>query len=111
MLWSSSVVILTIVRTVGTGHCSAILSGIKCMLSQGIMCDVTIVAGGKEFQAHRIVLAAGSEFFRNRFCAQQPAGGDKAMAKEKVTLSFDFLLPETFALVLESLYTGRIKVK
>ncbi len=93
------------------GHCSAILSGIKSMLSQGIMCDVTIVAGGKEFQAHRLVLAAGSEFFRNRFCALQPAGGDKAMFKEKVTLSFDFLLPETFGLVLESLYTGRIKVK
>ena len=93
------------------GHSSAIMSGMHSMLSQGIMCDVAIVAGGKEFEAHKLVLAAGSEFFQNRFSAQHGyVPGNKAAGKERVSLSFDFLLPETFALVLESLYTGRIKV-
>ena len=92
-----------------TGHYNTIMSGIKSMLTEGIMCDVVIVAGGKEFDAHRLVLAAGSEFFKNRFSAHNPQT-DTTMQKEKVILSFDFLLPETFALVLESLYTGRIKV-
>ncbi len=105
----SSVVVVTVLHT-RAGHCSGIMSGMHSMLSQGTMCDVTIVAGGKEFDAHKLVLAAGCEFFKNRFSAQQPTGGNKAVGKERVTLGFDFLLPETFAHVLESLYTGRIKV-
>jgi hypothetical protein len=101
---------VTALRT-RAGHSSAIMSGMHSMLSQGIMCDVAIVAGGKEFEAHKLVLAAGSEFFQNRFSAQHGyVPGNKAAGKERVSLSFDFLLPETFALVLESLYTGRIKV-
>jgi len=83
--------------------------GMKDLFSQGLMCDVTIVAGGKQFDAHKLVLAAGSDFFRNTFAAHRPAA-DKVMQKERISVTFDFLLPETFAVVLESLYTGTIMV-
>jgi hypothetical protein len=86
------------------GYGDGILAGMKDMLSQGLMTDVTIVAGGKEFDAHKLVLATGSDFFKTKFAAST------SLLKEKLTLSFDFLLPETFEIILQSLYTGRIKV-
>jgi hypothetical protein len=87
------------------GHCAAVMKQMRSLQS---LCDVTVVAGGKEFDAHKLVLAAGSDFFKDRFSTQRPH--DVAAHKQRVTLTFDFLLPETFSLVLESMYTGKINV-
>eukprot|EP00288_Rhodomonas_lens_P005177 CAMPEP_0177741926 /NCGR_PEP_ID=MMETSP0484_2-20121128/28371_1 /TAXON_ID=354590 /ORGANISM="Rhodomonas lens, Strain RHODO" /LENGTH=369 /DNA_ID=CAMNT_0019256191 /DNA_START=121 /DNA_END=1228 /DNA_ORIENTATION=- len=81
-------------------------------ISEGVLCDVVLVTGAIEFEAHKLVLAAGSDFFRQKFASprkgeviQMQEGG-----KERIVLDSDFLLPETVRDILESLYTGTISV-
>jgi hypothetical protein len=81
----------------------------KSMLSQGLLCDVTIVVGGKDFEAHKLVLVAGSDYFKSVFASQRPALG-KPMQKERIVLLPEGAPPEIFALVLDSLYTGKVTV-
>ena len=49
---------------------SALYSGVKSLHSEQQLCDVTIKAGDKELRAHRIVLAAHSDYFRAMFQAR-----------------------------------------
>ena len=86
------------------------MASIKALHGQGILCDVTVVAGGKQFDAHKLVLASGSDFFRERFAVARPPAPGAAVAKEVVTLPFDLQRPDVFPLVLGSIYTGRIKL-
>ena len=43
------------------------LQAMNSFRQQGALCDVIILANGKEYPAHRTVLAAGSEYFYNLF--------------------------------------------
>ena len=77
-----------------------IQNGIKEIWTAGILSDITLVADGTEFSAHRVVLAAGSPFFMAMF------GGawTEASCTESVSLKG---VPATgLRHLLEYIYTG-----
>lgn len=65
--------------------------------------DVSITVKGKKFNAHKLVLAAGSPYFKAMF-----TGNLKESKKSEITL--DYLDHNTFELILNYVYTARIKV-
>lgn len=45
-------------------HPATVLQGLGELYASGYLCDVTVRVGEEDFQAHRVVLAASSEFLR-----------------------------------------------
>ena len=48
---------------------NSVLSSLNEQRLQGLYCDVTVVARGQAFRAHRAVLAASSAYFRDIFAS------------------------------------------
>jgi hypothetical protein len=46
------------------GHSDRLLSGINDMFSSRPFADVIVVVGDQQFEAHRVVLASTSDYFR-----------------------------------------------
>ncbi len=47
-----------------TSHRGTVLSGLNQLRKQCLLFDVTLIVDGCQFQAHRVVLASCSEYFR-----------------------------------------------
>ncbi|XP_003466447.1 kelch-like protein 34 [Cavia porcellus] len=48
-------------------HSGALLTGYQALRAEGFLCDVTLVAEGSEFPAHKSLLACSSDYFRALF--------------------------------------------
>ncbi|XP_066533798.1 transcription regulator protein BACH2 [Hoplias malabaricus] len=83
-----------------TVHCTNILLGLNEQRQQGLLCDVTVQVQGKEFRAHRAVLAACSEYFLQGLVAH----GDK----ELVFTMPDEVTARGFAPLLQFAYTAKL---
>lgn len=88
-------------------YSSQILCGLNDFRKQGILCDVSItVQGDRTFLAHRIVLAASSQYFRSLFTFNsQP----KASFDHEVHL--EWLCPEAMEIILDYIYSGKINLR
>ncbi|XP_063173489.1 kelch-like protein 21 [Candoia aspera] len=82
-------------------HATAVLRGLAALRAERALLDVTLVAGGGEFGAHRAVLAAASGYFRAMF-----GGGLREARAARVRLHG--VEPECLALLLDFAYTGRL---
>ena len=72
---------------------------------QGEFIDVRLKVGEDEFVAHRIVLAANSDYFHTMF-----AHGMKESNQEVIELEDENISSGAFKIVLDSMYNGEINV-
>ncbi|KAJ7306513.1 hypothetical protein JRQ81_009869 [Phrynocephalus forsythii] len=82
-------------------HASSVLRGLASLRAERALLDVTLLAGGGEFGAHRAVLAAASAYFRAMF-----GGGLREARAARVRLHG--VEPECLAMLLDFAYTGRV---
>ncbi|CAL1541694.1 unnamed protein product, partial [Lymnaea stagnalis] len=78
----------------------AIIEGISSVREDEELQDFVVEVEGKEFKCHRLILSACSGFFRGLL-----RSGMKEKQKQRTKL--DGVSTETFAAILEILYTGR----
>lgn len=79
---------------------SALLESLNQQRLQGQLCDVSIRVQGREFRAHRAVLAASSPYFH-----------DQVLLKGMTSISLPSVMdPSAFETVLASAYTGRLSM-
>ncbi|XP_065190337.1 kelch-like protein 3 [Sycon ciliatum] len=70
------------------------------------LCDAQLrVSGGKEYSAHRLVLAASSSYFADVYCGHTVFAAD-----EVLELSRDAVDEETIEMLLEFAYTKKVKI-
>ncbi|XP_055975259.1 kelch-like protein 26 [Sorex fumeus] len=63
------------------GHSASLLQGLAALRAQGRLLDVTLTVGSEIFRAHRVVLAACSDYFRAMF-----TGGMREAQQEVIEL-------------------------
>ncbi|KAI8492139.1 hypothetical protein Bbelb_300360 [Branchiostoma belcheri] len=81
------------------------LSVLNDLRAEGVLLDVTVVAGEEEFRAHSTVLAYGSDYFRRLF-----ASGMKESQDNRVELKDPCISAKGFRLLLNFLYSGELAV-
>lgn len=90
-------------RVVLHGERSSVLSKLSSMRKQGALCDVVVRAGGEEFHAHRVILAATSDYMGALF-----ASGMRDSDEAVVVLGD--IPPTTFSSYLDFVYDGQCEV-
>ncbi|CAH8472879.1 unnamed protein product [Schistosoma haematobium] len=70
---------------------------------EGQLCDVVIKAEGREFLAHRVVLAASSDYFDAMFSSGMAESAQLEVELKSIT-------PEIMDTLLDYVYTGQVRV-
>uniref|UniRef100_A0A2K5N972 Kelch like family member 32 n=1 Tax=Cercocebus atys TaxID=9531 RepID=A0A2K5N972_CERAT len=82
-------------------HNDSVLAALNQQRSDGILCDITLIAEEQKFHAHKAVLAACSDYFRAMFSLCMVESGADEVNLHGVTSLF-------FKQALEFAYTGQI---
>ena len=86
-------------------HSEMLLSKCAQFREQGEFIDVRLKVGEDEFAAHRIVLAANSDYFHAMF-----AHGMKESNQEVIELKDENISAAAMKIVMDSMYSGEINV-
>lgn len=70
---------------VSPSHTNTLLVGLNGLRNKGFLLDVTLKAGGQPFEAHRVVLASCSEYFRAMFTDAMKESQQKEICLNGVT--------------------------
>ncbi|KAG8013164.1 Zinc finger and BTB domain-containing protein 24 [Nibea albiflora] len=84
-------------------HKQSILSKFDKLRKKDLLCDITLLVGDAHFKAHKALLAASSEYFSLMFTAEDRIG--------RPTYQLDGVAAETFAAVLEFIYSAEVSVE
>lgn len=84
-------------------HKQSILSKFDKLRKKDLLCDTTLVVEDMHFKAHKALLAASSEYFSLMFTAEDRIG--------RPTYRLDGVPAETFAAVLEFIYSAEVSVE
>ena len=87
------------------GHCEILLSKCAQFREQGEFIDVYLKVREEVFSAHRIVLAASSDYFHAMF-----AHGMKESNQEVIELKDESISAAALKIVLDSIYSGDLQV-
>ena len=87
------------------GHSEILLSKCRQFREQGEFIDVGLKVGEEVFSAHRIVLAASSDYFHAMF-----AHGMKESNQEVIELKDESISAAALKIVLDSIYSGDLQV-
>ena len=86
-------------------HCREITQRLDILRTYESLCDVTIVAKGKEFKAHKAVLAAASPFFLTLLISDM-----KESKEQLIKIELQEATAAVMEDVLKYVYTGKILV-
>nr|XP_018918256.1 PREDICTED: kelch-like protein 26 [Bemisia tabaci] len=84
-------------------HMGTLLSGLYALRTQGLLLDVTLLAGGDSFKAHRVVLASCSDYFRAMFTDAMKEARQKEIRLNGVSAA-------GMRLLLDYAYTSRLSL-
>ncbi|KAG9350586.1 hypothetical protein JZ751_024475, partial [Albula glossodonta] len=84
-------------------HSADVLGGLNEQRLNGQLCDVLLVTQGREFPAHRSVLASCSSYFHKLFTSG-------AAADRQSVYAIDFVRAEALAALLDFAYTATLTV-
>ncbi|CAG5866724.1 unnamed protein product [Menidia menidia] len=84
-------------------HQQTILSKFDKLRKRDLLCDITLVVEDVHFKAHKALLAASSEYFSIMFTAEDQIG--------QSTYRLEGMVAETFAAVLEFIYSAQVSVE
>lgn len=79
-----------------------LLAGLNQLRQESVLCDVTIRVGNRYFEAHKVILAAASSYFKAMFVEDMLEAQVKEVELKEVG-------EEAFNDVLNYIYTGMIR--
>ncbi|XP_006811935.1 kelch-like protein 28 [Saccoglossus kowalevskii] len=80
-----------------------LICGLNSLHEDKILCDITLKVGTKEFKAHRVVLAALSEYFRAMFTVQLKESKEDVIELKDISIT-----PESFQCLLDYCYSAEL---
>ena len=86
-------------------HSAKLLAKMSEMRDSGILTDVSLKVGEQIFKAHRVVLAASSDYFSAMFAA-----GMKESFDELIELKDSSVTPDSLKTILDAVYKSELKV-
>ncbi|RVE70271.1 hypothetical protein OJAV_G00062530 [Oryzias javanicus] len=82
---------------------SRVMLSMNTLRKEGAFCDVTLVVQGKRFLAHKVILAAASQFFRLLFSTNMMESGKDEVPLREIS-------PDIVQLVIGFIYTAQVSV-
>ncbi|KAG7261199.1 hypothetical protein CRUP_023818 [Coryphaenoides rupestris] len=98
-------------------HQRSVLRRFADLRSRGLLCDITLAVGDARFPAHKVLLAASSDYFSSVFAsASAPPEGPEPGTTGRFTSTSTYTLEGvvasgTFTTVLEFIYGARVSVE
>lgn len=94
-------------------HANSLLNGLNSLRARGQLLDVTLIAGGREFRAHRAVLAACSDYFRAMFTdamreSRQPEICLNGVSAQGLRHLLEYAYTSRLVLSLANIQVGRL---
>ena len=88
------------------GHSQDLLRSFCILKDQKILTDITIISGNTTVDAHRVVLTAGSAYFRACFTNNFIESNN-----DKKILNLNHIAEDSIEAIVNYIYTGRIDIK
>ncbi|CAK8692512.1 unnamed protein product [Clavelina lepadiformis] len=94
-------------------HASESFSRFNKLRREGLLCDLTILVQGQKFKAHKVVMAACSDYFLTAICGGKSTASvsvSNGASGSHMTIELQYVTLRGFAPLLEYAYTSDLNV-